>query len=58
MGIMVTIRLTHEEINLLEYTFNKALEFTGGEYEQPDQDCIDTLNEKLNSAVMRARKNA
>jgi hypothetical protein len=53
---MVTIRLTQQEINLLEYTFQKALEFTGGEYEQPDQDCIDAVNEKLLSAKLRASK--
>lgn len=53
---MVTLKLTHEEINLLEETFSMALEFTGDENEQPDQDCIDTLNEKLTSANLRANK--
>jgi hypothetical protein len=53
---MVTIKLTQQEINLLEYTFKKALEFTGGDDTQPDQDCIDAVNEKLSSAMIRASK--
>jgi hypothetical protein len=53
---MPRLELTQEEIELLEYTFCKALEFTGDENEQPDQDCIDSVNEKLSSARMRASK--
>jgi hypothetical protein len=51
---IVTIRLTREEINLLEYTFKKSLEFTGFENEQPDQECIKAVNDKLSAARMRA----